>query len=596
MICDGMNTTLVGDEFDRDTTKIVIQNPNIEHLDFNWCRLNISYKSLTVLILINIDYIEIRFIKNSGFMSIRNGTFRNLYHLIRIQMNGNELILSEPFPESLSLTTLFLRNNRITRISSTTFAKVPSLTWLDLNGNLIKTIERSSFVNLRRIEIIDLSKNCLRKLKSEYFIGKNQTSIVTQFSIAHNPLTLRRGDDFLKGMKRLETLNLSGVEINSINLSENKRLRHVYFKKFSYCQFAPEVQVCQPKTDGLSSDKQLIDNLNLRYFVWVISILTVISNLFVMAYRVGREDRNFHSIFIFNLSAADLMVGLYLLMIASRDVMYRDKFIHSMHQWVYSNWCQITGFIAMLGSESSVIILAFMSIERFLTISYPYKKFVRTKMRALLCMTVIWVIGIILSAIPLFVYGRYFYGQNAVCLPLHIHDTFMTGWEFSALVFIGINFVAFMLIASTYSAMFINIRNTRKASAQPNSEKSFAIRFFFIVLTDACCWIPIIVLKILAFCDILIDRWYFLINPLLYSLSTPVFIRRAGDVSRYHWRRIVPKSLSLSQPRRSSAKTSAITGALSLENRKKSTIIHCSKLNQTSKGNGDCREDASDCV
>lgn len=137
-----------------------------------------------------------------------------------------------------------------------------------------------------------------------------------------------------------------------------------------------------------------------------------------------------------------------------------------------------------------------------------------------------------------------------------------------------------MLIASTYSAMFINIRNTRKASAQPNSEANFAIRFFFIVLTDACCWIPIIILKLLAFCGISADSGYFsflqlsreiriinlslfffkemvygwlsililpinsLINPLLYSLSTPIFLRRAGDVSRYHWRRIAPKSMN----------------------------------------------------
>ena len=51
-----------------------------------------------------------------------------------------------------------------------------------------------------------------------------------------------------------------------------------------------------------------------------------------------------------------------------------------------------------------------------------------------------------------------FYGSNGVCFPLHIHDPWMLGWQYSALVFVGINFLAMILICFCYAAMFISIQ------------------------------------------------------------------------------------------------------------------------------------------
>lgn len=43
--------------------------------------------------------------------------------------------------------------------------------------------------------------------------------------------------------------------------------------------------------------------------------------------------------------------------------------------------------------------------------------------------------------------------------------------------------------------MFISIWKTRNATSLPIKDFEFAVRFFFIVLTDACCWLPIIYVK-----------------------------------------------------------------------------------------------------
>lgn len=55
-----------------------------------------------------------------------------------------------------------------------------------------------------------------------------------------------------------------------------------------------------------------------------------------------------------------------------------------------------------------------------------------------------------------------------------------------------------ILMVIVYSAMFISILKTRTATSINLGESEFALRFFLIVLTDAMCWAPITVIKILA--------------------------------------------------------------------------------------------------
>lgn len=55
------------------------------------------------------------------------------------------------------------------------------------------------------------------------------------------------------------------------------------------------------------------------------------------------------------------------------------------------------------------------------------------------------------------------------------------------------------MIFSVYCGMFISIWKTRAATTIPIRDFEFVIRFFFIVVTDACCWFPIVVFKVVAF-------------------------------------------------------------------------------------------------
>lgn len=164
-------------------------------------------------------------------------------------------------------------------------------------------------------------------------------------------------------------------------------------------------------------------------------------------------------------------------------------------------YIQVSGFLAMISCEVSIMILTFMSVERFVCIVCPFGPYQLTARHAYFTLVLIWSTGTLLAAIPLMSWEAFgnFYGSSGICFPLHIHDVYMTGWEYSAFVFLGVNFLAFAVIMVSYCGMFISIQRTRKKTTLFKNDMAFAKRFFFIVFTDALCWIPIIIIKLLAF-------------------------------------------------------------------------------------------------
>lgn len=69
---------------------------------------------------------------------------------------------------------------------------------------------------------------------------------------------------------------------------------------------------------------------------------------------------------------------------------------------------------------------------------------------------------------------------------------------FSAVLCIGLNLVAFLIIVISYSSMFYSIYKTGINATELRRDVAVANRFFFIVFSDALCWIPIFLVKILS--------------------------------------------------------------------------------------------------
>lgn len=200
------------------------------------------------------------------------------------------------------------------------------------------------------------------------------------------------------------------------------------------------------------------------------------------------------------MAVGDLLMGVYLLIIAGVDLHYRGVYSAFDASWKRSGLCRFAGFISTYSSEISVFTLVVITVDRFITIIFPFR-FNRLAMKqARFLMVAIWLTVLLIAAVPLtdIKYFSNFYGRSGVCLALHITPDKPTGWEYSVFVFLVLNFSLLVVICVSYIWMFVVARRTRLAARSPQmkSDRAMARRMTLIVLTDFLCWIPITLLGV----------------------------------------------------------------------------------------------------
>lgn len=264
---------------------------------------------------------------------------------------------------------------------------------------------------------------------------------------------------------------------------------------------------------GLSTTKDLLSKSTLRYSAWMMAFVTCVGNSLVLWGRYTQRDENRAlSIVIRNLAVSDMLMGLYLSFIAIQDHRFREQYHFKSMEWVTSWSCIVIGILAVTSSEVSLLILTFISIERFLLIAGPFSSRRRLNTTNIqLCLFAIWLSGGTIALFPGNVYrwrsqpeqyiyillhtsfgfivlfrlfsvilyrkSTYFYGSYAgTCIPLHLQERFPIGWEYSAAIFMGVNMSLLLIIAYLYFALFISIWRTQKLTPLGVFDYEFAIR------------------------------------------------------------------------------------------------------------------------
>ncbi|CAM4541176.1 unnamed protein product [Leuciscus chuanchicus] len=350
-------------------------------------------------------------------------------------------------------------------------------------------------------------------------------------------------DQILLRCIRLLAIPLHGRDTCDIFLS--------YFKRFEFCGYSPNVRSCKPNTDGISSFENLLANIILRVFVWVVAFIICFGNIFVICLRscIASENQH-HTMAIKSLCCADCLMGVYLLFIGAFDIKYCGEYNRHAQIWMESLSCQLIGSLAMLSTEVSVMMLTYMTLEKYLCIVFPFQHYRAGRKQTLCSLTFIWLLGFIIAVIPFWdkqTFGN-FYGRNGVCFPLHSDQTEKPGARcYSTAIFLGLNLLGFMVIVFSYSSMFFSVQKTAKSARQTVFDREVAIakRFFFIVFTDAMCWIPIFLLKILSLLRVhiagTIILWVVIfilpinsaLNPILYTITTSAFQQRLKQCLKF---------------------------------------------------------------
>ncbi|KAH7947724.1 hypothetical protein HPB52_015361 [Rhipicephalus sanguineus] len=395
---------------------------NVTNLDISGNHFSKLQKSdfplmpqLTILVL-----------SSSEVISLGEDVFGNLPMLKNVYLQGNRIqhIAADTFVSSKNLRNLHLSHNPIGSVAAEAFRGLTALETLWLDGNNIETLRPRAFSPLSRLQVLNLAYNKLSDLTGAFTaLGSLRT-----LDLEGNRLDVIPDDTFWP-LTSIESLNLRNNVFrtsSSALFAPLHNITHIYFSDFSLCSSALHVRVCEPRGDGISSLAHLLDSVVLRVAVWVVALVACLGNLLVLVGRlVLREPNAVHSFYIKNLALADLIMGVYLFVIASHDVAFRGEYIRHDYRWRRSVGCSVSGFLSTVSSEASVFTLTVITVDRFASIVYPLSLKRRTFRFAWICMLCVWLVTLLLAAVPMMrpdYYGEEFYGSNGVCLPLHIHD------------------------------------------------------------------------------------------------------------------------------------------------------------------------------
>ncbi|XP_074847982.1 relaxin receptor 1 [Carettochelys insculpta] len=539
----------------QDLKNLYLQNNKIRAVSehafrglYNLTKLYLSHNKITFLkpgVFEDLHKLEWLIIEGNKISQISPVTFHGLSSLILLVLMNNSLahLPDKPLCQHMPrLHWLDFEGNHIHSLRNVTFVSCNTLTVLVMRRNKISSLSENSFSSLQKLDELDLASNKIETLPPYLFKDLKELS---QLNLSYNPIQKIQVDQF-DYLIKLKSLGLEGIEITNIQRRMFRpltNLSHIYFKKFQYCGYAPHVRSCKPNTDGISSFENLLASIVQKVFVWVVSAVTCFGNIFVICMRPYiRSENKLHAMSIMSLCCADFLMGIYLFVIGASDLKYRGEYNKHAQLWMDSIYCQLVGSLAILSTEVSVLLLTYLTLEKCICIVYPFRCLKPGKCRTISILILIWLIGFVIAFIPLThkELFRNYYGTNGVCFPLHSEQAENTASQiYSVVIFLGVNLAAFIIIVFSYGSMFYSVHQTAITATEIRNhikkEMTLAKRFFFIVFTDALCWIPIFILKLLSLLQVeipgTITSWVVIfilpinsaLNPLLYTLTTRPF-------------------------------------------------------------------------
>ena len=592
-------------------------NKNMQWLDLG----NNQFTELNPDVFKPVPELRLLILDHNEFRTLSAGTFKALTKLdvLTLQDNDLEEVPPEAFKGLNDVDMLDLSGNRFSTLKPGQFKHFTHLVVLVLNRNNLKAIPRDAFDNTKQLLSLELERNEFQSLDLQVFDKLDKLLIL---KLANNklmsltlneestafPQTMINGIN--KEVKLWPNLRLLLVENNSLDYIEgnifrempqlalvdvqNNPLMKVEDSTFQALDnetrvFASEASTCCFITNAVCNSKKpkapyltcqrLLPNIPLQLFMWTIGIFAVIGNLSVMTWHClnhGQENA-IQVLLIQNLAASDLLMGVYMLIVASADAFYQQFFPSYADSWRNGPLCKLAGILSIVSSEASVFFVTLISVDRFMAIWSSFGQWHVSKKAATRTLVLLWILALLLSIIPTMFSGVEpdFYDVSEVCIGLpfvrflkfvnttdvmyeydfeeisllissekeavynEAYHTFKSsespGLFYSIALFLGLNLFCFIVVFLCYLGIFIIYKRSQNQvrKSNLNQQLNLAFRMGLIVITDFSTWMPIVVIGILVQSSTLtilpVVYVYIVVfvlpinsavNPFLYSVAT----------------------------------------------------------------------------
>ena len=462
--------------------------------------------------------------------------FQYLY-VLDLSYNRISSIEHNDFLQMGSLVALSLRGNDIQVIEQDTFVGLYLLRQLDLRDNLLTTLRECSFCGMDYIYTLDLSGQHLEALHEYAF----QFSAVRHLNLSHNSIETLSENVFSFAF-HLEFIDLRFNKLRDINPEAFKQITSPYTLHtdgYKVCCMATTAELCTPPGDVYSTCKDLMADASLRIGVWVLGLATIKFNIAVLVYRHKKEDSTPLSFLIQHLGLSDMLMGFYLLIIAGADAYYRGVYAVNDDHWRASVLCKMAGFLSMLSSEMSMMLLVFITADRVSVLGLGRGGLSGRESRFVTLVG--WILCATLSILPIMDLSYFGNGElnsdgspsayikHGVCFLFNFTDGKVPGWEFATFVFIFCNMLALTFVIVGYSYTIVSI--VRRTGCGGGDELKVASKIACVIISDCFCWTPPLVMGIMSLLGLDINpevaKWVAVfvfpinsaLNPILYTFT-----------------------------------------------------------------------------
>ena len=186
-------------------------------------------------------------------------------------------------------------NNMGLQILFKDFIHGPLIRWFDLSRNIIHSVKHQAFKEMKNIEILNLHSNKLKILKKYFFEHLEYLKILY---LEGNPL----------------------VDIDSKILTDSPGLHLVRSDWYMLCCAVHHVSDCEPKGYLVFSCESLLSFLTAKIFISIQAVFAILVNGGVLVRMLMGKYKAPDLPLMISLVSADIMMGIYLLILAITDL------------------------------------------------------------------------------------------------------------------------------------------------------------------------------------------------------------------------------------------------------------------------------------
>uniref|UniRef100_A0A2K6UC51 Leucine rich repeat containing G protein-coupled receptor 6 n=1 Tax=Saimiri boliviensis boliviensis TaxID=39432 RepID=A0A2K6UC51_SAIBB len=421
--------------------------------------------------------LEILTLTRAGIRLLPSGMCQQLPRLRVLELSHNQIEELPSLHRCQKLEEIGLQHNRIWEIGADTFSQLSSLQALDLSWNAIRSIHPEAFSTLRSLVKLDLTDNQLTTLPLAGLGGlmhlklKGNLALSQAFSkdsfpklrilevpYAYQCCPYGMCASFFKasGQWEAEDLHLDDEE------SSKRPLGLLARQAENHCDAEADLVLRtwsqHPLAQGpFKPCEHLFESWGIRLAVWAIVLLSVLCNgLVLLTVFVGAPVPLPPVKFVVGaIAGANTLTGISCGLLASVDALTFGQFSEYGARWETGLGCRATGFLAVLGSEASVLLLTLAAVQCSVSVSCvraygksPSPGSVRAGVLGCLALAAL------AAALPLASVGEY--GASPLCLPYAPPEGQPAALGF-AVALVMMNSFCFLVVAGAYIKLYCDL-------------------------------------------------------------------------------------------------------------------------------------------